>query len=222
MAVITRRTWANLLTEATRRLKGIDYVGFDARVQQWLADASLFLSTTYHHFELDMRATGTLSTASNEITLPADCFIASIVERKAVGGTPSGSLRLKDYHSYLSTYAAASGKPTTFTRFGSKLLLDVIPDAAYPYELFYYRLPTAPDFSGSATSELGWDTDAALLDVTLALATSNLSMLDSIDIHRQLFSDWLAAQVRPPLNASDQPDRPLSPRTNQSHGGQQG
>lgn len=224
MAALTRRTWAQLATEATRRLKGIDYSGFDSRVQYWLWNAYLWLCTTYGHFELDKTVSGTLGTTNNQIDLASvatDAWIIMSLEIKNVSTSkPIANLVQKDAHALFAAYRAVSEQPVAFTRFGTKLYLNSIPNAAYPYDLYYRRLPTAPDFAGSATPELPADTDEALLAAAVSLASAQLSMDPSGA--QGVLQWWQAGQVRPVLSESDQPDRPLLPRANQTHQGGQG
>lgn len=227
MAPLARRTWAQLATEATQRLKGITYTGFDARVQHWLYQGYFWLCTTYGHFELDTTVTGALSTANNQVDLTAetpDLWIVFGMSIKAVASpnAPLQPLQLRNAHEIFSQYRAVSGRPERFTRFGTKLYLDKLPDAAYPYELYYRRFPTAPDFSGSATPDVTADCEEAILSAAVAMAAGRLSMLELQAGESNMLQTWQAGQVRPQLAAGDLPDRPLSPVANTTHQGAQG
>jgi hypothetical protein len=196
MAVIARRGWSSVKAEVIRRLKGISSTGFDTRVEYWIQHAYLQLTTLYHHHELDRSTTLTLSTATNSVALPADCYIACSATLRNVGNTAiveslvfANPLVLRrDYK------LTPAGQPKRWTRWGSTIQFDRLPDLAYRCEFDYYATPTAPDFSTASLPETAWDCDEALIQWALALAKPEISVPS---VERELFSSWLAEQPRP-------------------------
>jgi hypothetical protein len=227
MAILARRNWSLLLTEATRRLKGIDYTGFDVRVQHWLWQSYLWLCCNYGHFELDKTITGTLSTSTNQIDLTSvatDLWIVYGLELKstASGNPPLQLVKQREVHEHFARYRAETSRPEWFTRFGTKLYLDKIPDAAYPYELYYRRLPTSPDFVTPTSPDVTVDCDEVILAGAVWLGAGHLSMADLMASEPSLVDLWRGTQVRPLLAGGGTVDRPRTPKVNQTHQGEQG
>lgn len=209
MAVMTRRLWSAIQTETIRRLAGINYTGFDTRVQYWLWSSYLTLCTTYHHFELDKEDTSlTLSSGAYTLALPADCFEVIALTLRDSTGAQAGEVQQYEFGATRGAYTAESGLPTRRARFAGTLYFDKKADANYSVDLYYYRLPTAPDFaSGSATPETGVDCDEYIIAGACALANPAIGRPDLGTIDRQVLTDWLASQVRPPLIAEGLEDR---------------
>jgi hypothetical protein len=200
---VQRRTWPQIKAEVIRRTKGLDAAGFDARVEQWIYQALLDLSTTLHHFELDTAATLTLSTASNAVALPAGTFIVVGAPQLLEPGTSTvdGPLLYQDFRFLESLYTGAAGRPARWSRFGGSFYVDVLPQSPYTVNLFTYALPAAPDFSVSsvAVSPLGAETDEYVMSRALALAWSEIDREDLAAAQQKKVDAWAAAQVRPPL-----------------------
>lgn len=200
MAVLARRTWAQMLTELQLRLGNITATGFSDRLQYLLTASYYDLCTTYHHVELDKIDTSvSCSTSNNEITLPTDLFKLVGIRLKAVGGASIlGPVVLEDYRLSSDLYTLTSGRPSRGGRFGTKFYFDKLPDAAYPLEIFYYRYPTAPDF-GATSPELGPDLDEHILQGAIRLGFPAIARGDLGDVSRTLLEEWLQAQVRASL-----------------------
>lgn len=228
MAVTARRTWAQLQAETVKRLGNVDSVGtdgvtFPARVAYWLWASLLDLALTYHHFELDATATLTLSTASNLVALPADCYILIAARLKdPTGATFLRQLTLKQYQALANDYVGAPAQPSFYSRFGSNLYVETLPTLPFKVEVFYYRLPTAPDFSGSLTPDLGVDLDEHLMEGACRKAYPNLGRPDLGDVGRQLLSEFLAIQARPSLLDEPLPGLPERQQSGRTFGGPQG
>lgn len=219
MAAITRRGWSAVKAEAIRRLKGISVTGFDTRVEYWIQHAYLQMATTLHHHELDKSTQLTASTSSPEITLPTDCFIAcSATLRNAAGSAIIATLTFANPILLKRDYKLTSGQPTRWSRWGSKLILDRLPDLAYKVDFDYYALPAAPDFATTSLPEFAWDCDEALIQWALALAKPEISVPS---VERELLSAWLAEQARPSVldGLIDLKERP---NTGRPRGGAQG
>jgi len=223
MAVITRRLWSAIQTETIRRLAGINYAGFDTRVQYWLWASYLTLATTYHHFEFDKEDTSlTLSSGAYTLALPSDCFEVVAVTLRDSTGAQVGEAQQYSFSAMRSAYTAESGLPSRRARFGSTLYFDKKADANYNLDLYYYRLPTAPDFvSVSATPETGVDCDEYIIDGACALANPAIGRPDLGTVDREVLTTWLAMQVRTPMNTEGLEERERS-ETGRTLGGRQG
>lgn len=223
MAAIARRSLAQIRAEVILRCGNITASGFSGRVEYWLWEAYLDLATEFHHFELDkIDSSIVLSTSTNEISLPADCFVVVGLRLKNTAGTAIvGEVGKYNFDSLSLEYRATPGLPTRWARFGPKLYFDLKPDAAYTSDLFYYRLPTAPDFAGSATSELGVDCDTHLIELATALASGGTKDQIYAAVNRESFAAWAASQVRSSIQSPVFESREAT-TTNSTLGGAQG
>lgn len=228
MAVLTRRTWVQIQSETVKRLGNIDSVGtdgvtFPTRVGYWLYSGMLDLALTYHHFELDQSTVTVLSTAVNSLPLPADCYIVIAVRLKDVTGAIfKRQLTYKQFQSLADDYVAQVAQPQFYSRYGSNLYVDTLPDAAYRIEIFYYRLPVAPDFTNSASPDLGVDLDEHIMEGACRKAYPNLGRPDLGDVGRQLLSEFLAIQARPSVLDEPLPDFPERKQSARTMAGPQG
>lgn len=201
MAAIARRTWAELRTEVVRRAQGIDATSFSSRVEYALWSAYQDLCLTFHHFELDKVDTSlSLSTSVNSLALPPDCYIVVGVRlRNAAGSAFVRQLSYKSPHVLLNEYRGAPGTPTQYTRFLNTLYFNLLPDTAYHVDLFYYRNPTAPDFSGSATPDTHPEVDEHLIQSALSLLFPALGRPDLAGQHLANLQSWLPMNSRPAI-----------------------
>lgn len=223
MAVIVRRTWAQLRDEAIKRAGNLDATGFSGRVEYTLWAAWHDLTTTYHFTGLDKIDTSlVLSTSTNELALPTDCFIVvGVGLRSAAGTTYLGPMTPVDYRTLFQDYTATSGQPTRRARFGASLWFDKKPDAAYHIDLAYYRFATAPDYS-STSPELSSDVDEHLVEGALRKLFPAIGRPDIGEVNAQLLSEWLGFQVRPALAAASPAAHRLKPLDDTTTGGAQG
>jgi hypothetical protein len=219
VAAITRRGWSAVKTETIRRLKGITATNFDGRVEFWIQHAYLQLCCNYHHHELDKTTQLTASTSTNEISLPADTYIAcSATLRNAAGSAIVTPLVYANPTVVKRDYKVTAGQPARWSRWGAKLIFDRLPDVAYKVDFDYYATPAAPDFATSSLPEFSWDCDEALIQWALALAKPEISVPS---VERELLLAWLAEQPRPSTLDSlvDVKERP---NTGRPRGGAQG
>lgn len=224
MAALARRTWSQNASEVIRRLGGVNYTGFDTRVQYWLTASLHYLSTCYHHFELDtLDSSKTLSTSVNTLTIPTDCFVLICVRMKDPDTSKFiGQIGPYDASANLVEYRSAVGVPKYYSRFGSTLHFDVIANKAYPVDIFYYKLPAAPDFTGSDVPPLGADCDEHIIESALRLGWPAVARADLGDPPRQLFTEWLAETPRPSLISDPLPATRERDSTARTLGGPQG
>jgi hypothetical protein len=225
MAALARRNWLENQTEIIRRLGGINYTGFTTRVQYWLTASYHYLSTCYHHFELDVIDSSlTLSTTVNTLALPADCYILIAVRLKdpATGKFLAGGVGIGDAASRLVEFTNEIGKPETYVRFKNTLYFSHIPDKAYPVDLFYYKLPANPDFTGTDVPLTGQDCDEHLIEGALRLGWPAVARPDLGEPNRQLFTEWLAETPRPSNISDPLPSSREKPVTSKTMGGPQG
>jgi hypothetical protein len=219
MAAIVRRGWSTTKAEVIRRLKGITSTGFDTRVEHWIQAAHLQLCSLYHHHELDKTTQLTASTSTPEITLPTDCYIAcSATLRNAAGTVIVTPLVYANPTVVKRDYKVTAGQPTRWSRWGSKLIFDRLPDVAYKVDFDYYATPAAPDFAAGAQPEYSWDCDEALIQWACALAKPEIS---APSVERELLSAWLAEQPRP-STLDSLVDLKERPNTARPRGGAQG
>lgn len=224
MAVLARRNWKQLREETLLRLGNPSATGMSARVEYWLKAAYDELWSVYHHFEFDKIDTSlSLSTSTNELALPSDCFIAmQLILKSADGATFHGERINEDLRMVAAAYAGATGTPTMCARFGSKLYFDKKPSEAFDVELYYYRTGTSPDYSTPTSPETATDCDEHIIQWALRLAMPGLGRPDLGEVQRQLMTEWLAQQVRPATGESPLAARAERERVTTVHGGMQG
>jgi hypothetical protein len=209
MAVLTRRTWAELLTETILRVGNITASGFDTRLKYFLAASYTHLCTRYHHVELDTRSTVECSTSANFVALPSDLYIlVAVILHQASpdiyifppGPPIIGPLVIEDYRLTSDNYVGypTLARPTKCARYGNNLYFDSLPDQAYVVEFAYYRRGLLPNF-GTTSPELDYDVDEHIMDGALRLAFPAVARADLGEVNRQLLEEWAESQVRVPL-----------------------
>jgi|SRR5688572_5572904 len=110
MAVITRQTFANMVTEVTKRLGGHDYSGFDSRVKYWVTSTYYDLALTIHHFELDKSTTASLTSGTSSVSVPADTYL--VVGVACPHATqPKRWLKAERYDNIRSKHTLVAGRP---------------------------------------------------------------------------------------------------------------
>lgn len=205
MADITRRTFANLLTEALKRLghsnAGATYQG---RVQHLIYSAYLELSLTFFHDELVKfdNTTLTASTSSPVLALPSDCYVPmDITLRNAAGTAFVASLRQAGIHSLAKNdpTTAATGEPDEWSRRGANIWFDKVPSIAYKVDLLYYKTPDTVDFTTSDTSELHWLFDELILQRALSLGWPTRWRFDMESVQRAVLTDVLGRTLHDPI-----------------------
>jgi hypothetical protein len=221
---MARRTFANLRDEHIKRVGRVGDAAYSARAEELIKAAYFELATLYHHHELDAIDTSkTMSTGSNTVTAPTGAYVVMAVVLRAVSdGEPIKALRLNESRYQFALYAAGSGEPSSYTRFGSSLYTDKKADAAYPLTIYHYRLPTEPAFV-STTSELSVAWDEAILEQSIADAfTAALWRPDLGQAHQARLDRFLAGVPQLPLRVLTLPGQPETPTSGRPHGGPRG
>lgn len=102
--------------------------------------------------------TGTLSTGTGSLALPSDYITARQFLITGTGYaelTPKTLEELRRAYTYDGAGARVNQKPTQFSVDADNIQFDSPPDAAYPYDLLYYRgLPALSTSTGSDTNFL--------------------------------------------------------------------
>lgn len=201
MAALIRRTWAQLKTEHITRAGQTNRASYASRAERFLEVAERDLALRYHQPEMDaLDASIVCSTVNPYITAPTDLYSPiGIVLRDPVASAIIKSLNPAGSHNLFAAYDGTATIPSKYSRYGSLLYFDTIPDAAYKVDLYYYKLPTAPDFSGSASPAIGEAWDERILDLSLARAMGVLWRPDHSVVHAELLKDFLAQTVQRPL-----------------------
>lgn len=208
-----------MLTEARLRLGNAPATG---RADHFINAAYLRLALGYHHYELDKIDTSiSCVVGTPTITLPTDCFTV-IAVRIRTGSTLHPPLQPRDAHVLFGGRTTTNAKPAHYTRYLNLIHFNCPPDATYNVDLYYYRNPIAPDFaSASATSELSWLWDEAILEGAVALGHKTVWRPDLGMADLETLSSWLARQAQPGIIEETLRDVPQKPRLGLSHGGVQ-
>lgn len=226
MAVIARRTWAEIRDEVIKRAHGIDVSGFSTRVEHVLWATYLDLCLSYHHFELDVLDTSTLtaSISTNQVTLPTNCFIVISVRLRdaATGLIFKGQVSAAPARVLVTEYRKVTGLPTRYCRFGSALHFNFIPSEAFKVDLFYYKTPIAPDFSTATSPETHVEMDEHLIQGCLGTLFPALGRPDLAMAHLDNLHNWVALQTRPAMVAETPAGKHERVETSTSLGGNQG
>ncbi|HBY61916.1 MAG TPA: hypothetical protein DEH78_19015 [Solibacterales bacterium] len=208
-----------MLTECRLRLGNAPATG---RADHFLNAAYLRLALGYHHYELNKIDTSiSCVVGTPTITLPTDCFTV-IAVRLRTGSTLHPILQSREVHALFGDRTTSNAKPTHYARFLNLLHFNSPPDATYNVDLYYYRTPIAPDFaSASATSELAWLWDEAILESAVALGHKTVWRPDLGMADLETLSAWLARQAQPDIAEESLRDVPQRTRLGYSHGGAQ-
>lgn len=192
MAAIARRSFYDLLQEFLRRIgRGTSDTAWSSRGQEILNASYLEIAARYHHFELDVESTLSLTTSNFKVALPADCWAVRAVIATTSGGDYAGDLPLSEVEFNASLFDAVAGQPRRYARFAASLYFDRKPAATTTFALLYYKQPTAADFSVTpAYSALHRIWDDAILCAALARASAAIWE----DPQRTMF--WLSEAER--------------------------
>lgn len=191
MAPITRRIFENIRDEHMIRVgRRGDTSTYQSRAEHFVTGAYFDLAHTFHHHELDTLSTSiTLSATDPFVALPSDCdVVIAFTLRGAVDEQHILSFVPVRTSSVVAEYNPVSGAPRQCARHGGRLYFDRLPTVAYKSTLYYYKLPTTPDFATGAVSsprisDLKWLWDEHILELSVARAkgASWLPELASID-----------------------------------------
>ncbi len=222
---MARRTFAALRTEHIQRAGRVGDTAYTTRAEELIKAAYFELALLFHHHELDAIDTSkTMAVGSNEVTLPTDVqVVMAVVLRAVADGAPIKALKLHESRYQFALYAAASGEPSAYTHFGAKLYTDKKAGAAYPLTIYYYKLPTEPDFTGAATSALSTPWDEVILEQSLADACGTaLWRPDLAGVHQARVDRFLGGVPQPILRMNTLHGQPEAPTTGVPHGGAKG
>lgn len=200
MAQIARRTFAQMLTEVTNFAGGHDYSGFSTRAQHAIWAAYLDLSLTYHHFELEANTTLTLPATTKQVDLPADCY-AVIAVVATIGGTDI-LINPRRTQFALADRWATSGEtklPSEWARYGRTLFFNGPSSGSTELRIYYYRVPTAPDFDGSAYPETNVLWDDHIIEASVAKLQRRIWRPDLAQANLEFLKQWLGEQIQPTL-----------------------
>jgi len=223
MATITRRGWSAIEAEVQRRLAGNNATGFTTRIDYWVWAAYLQICLTYHHFELDKEdLTLSIALGANTLNLPADCYAVVAMTLRDNGSNIVGEVADYEFTALRGQYVASAGQPTRRARWGSKLYFDKKADQLYNVDLYYYRVPTAPDFATTTAPETAADVDEHIIEGACRLGNPAIGRSDLGDVDRQLLADWISQQIRPSLNQDGILEQRERMGTNRTLGGSQG
>lgn len=221
MAVIARRTFDLLKDEHVRRV-GRDgdsnYTATSGRAEQFITSAYFDICRMWHHSELDATSTAvtlSASAASASIAAITDLDIVTAVAiRTVVGGTLLRGLRRTNDVSGLVSKAinATADVPAEYGRFGSALFFDVVPDQAYPTTIYYYKVPTAPDFAAAAASSaLRRVWDEHILQYSVAMAQGALWVPEHVPASYQMFQQYAQFAPEVPMPQGNTAEKPKEP-----------
>lgn len=223
MAALARRTWAQLLTELEARVAR-NTTAFIARAKYVMASVFYDLALTYHHPELDTFDQTLVCSISNPyVTLPTTVYIPiSVIIRNPTTNAIVASLQPSATTFSFSAYTAAAGQPTKYTRFGTRLWFDKLPDLAYKIDLLYYTIPAAPDFDGTDSPMTGQLWDEHILDGSVARCQEILWRPELAAPNAQHLQGFLARTVQRPLIELPLPEVPIVGNLGRQIGGPQG
>lgn len=222
MAVLTRRTWANLRDEALKRIGRSGDSAASSRVEYWIDAVYRNLALTYHHYELDTELVDqALAEDADELALPADCYVLLAVRLKTNAGVDIGRLLPERASFTIGARSSSTEQPKTYARFGAKIYFPAPADDAYKLDLYYYKVPTAPDFSSGSPA---WDRlwDEYLVQGACDLAMRGYWVPELAAGHAQSLAAFLDRVVNPQLASGILTDSEDRRTTDQPHGGAQG
>lgn len=177
MAAIARRIFEGLRDEHMRRVGRPGDTAYTSRAEHFVAGAYFDLAHHFHHHELDERSTSiTLSTSNPYVALPSDCDV--VIAFTLVD--PSTHDHIQSFvpvrtSSVVAEYNPTPGAPRQVARHGLRLYFDRLPVSAYESVLYYYKIPTTPDFAtGTVASprvgDLKWLWDEHIIELSVARA----------------------------------------------------
>ncbi len=223
MAVLTRRTWANIRDEVITSVGGYDFTGFSSRVEYAVDSAYRILTANYHHFELEASTNATVATNDTSVTLPTSpaSFIVMGLYRPSTP-TLGNMLDQKSFAALTAQFSATAAQPTTYCRFGGVLLLNCPCSATYAgtWIVRHYTFPTPPDFA-TGSPATSWLWDQQIIEGAVAIMMNKVWRPDLSAYGLQTMQAWLASQPQPALIEQTMGERPDLPTASRPLGGQQ-
>jgi hypothetical protein len=201
MAILARRTWEELRDGHVQRVGRANHTAYEPRAERFLEASQFELGVLYHHYELDKTdATLTSTTNDQSFALPADLWGIFGMKLLDNGDAFLKTLRWKEAHAVLQSNKTAVAQPSEFTRFGRDVRFEQPTAADYHYDLYYYAIPTAPDFDPAAASpDLGREWDEVILDYSVWLAKDAIGRPDLAMSAKARVDDFLSKTAQPLL-----------------------
>lgn len=203
MAVLTRRTWSDLLAEHKLRV-GRNTSGYDSRGQRFLETAQYDLGTVFYHPDLtDPDGSITLSTSNPYVNLPNDWFVILVIQLLDEGGTSSRRRITMKHPSVIlqDPQFGRTGEPTKAALLANQVWFDRLPEHAWKARVVYQKLPTAPDFAGSVSPDLHRSWDDRILERAAILHYDAHGRPDLGDAVEKRFQGWLKKNPTPTLQS---------------------
>lgn len=206
---MAHQNFQEIRNEVMTRLGRSGVTAFESRAQHLVDAAYQKICQTWFHHELvdDPTPTAALSLGADNVALPADCYLvfgARLKEGSAVRGR-LGWMRPIDL---FGRYSTTQARPERYSRFGQKLYFECPADSAYTVEIFSYRRPTDPVFTGSPTSP---EIDELFDETIIEWATAKgQGALWRPDLSAQGFStvaDFFSRVANAPIRSGVQRDR---------------
>ncbi len=225
MAVIARRTWANLETEHILRVGREGDTAYNARAQQFINSSYFLICRTWHHWELDTIITSLVfSTSDNEMDISSitPVIVFGVEMQDAISAAFIKMVLQKNFRYITDNYSADAAEPKYFGRHADKLYFDKQPDQVYKSRVFYYDVePPAADFAtGSPDISRTWD--EPLLTYSVYLAHLAESRPEEAQAHLQTFGQMVEPLPQPLLSHVLQVGRPGRELEDTTHGGAEG
>ena len=205
---MAHQTFEQIRDEVMIRLGRKAVTAFNARAEALVDACYREICQTWFHHELvdDPTPTAALSQAASSVAVPADCYLVFGV-RLLSGSTPKGRLGWMRPIDLFGRFSATQGLPEHYTRFGQKIYFEKPADAAYTVEIFSYRRPTDPVFTGAPAPEIDELFDEVLIEWATAKGQGALWRPDLAAQGVQSLADFWQRAANPPIASGRQRDR---------------
>ena len=230
MAQIARRLWSEIQTETLRRVGGVQYTNFAARLQYWIWEAYQKLCLTYNHYELQDEIVESLATGAASIKLPENCYsVMSVAEVDTAGEI---LLVLQNQNDVIrqGLWKSFRGQPQNYSRsghLGTRLQFDCSSDTDRNYRICVYRFPDSPDFTAAigtnfSTPQIAIFWEQAIIDAAVARAGASMAAGEVQAQAEAALDSFLGQQIQAPLVEQPPGDLPNTPKSDSPRGGLQG
>lgn len=230
MAVLARRTWAQLKAAVSARSGRTGDTTFEAAggvLEHAIADAYFDLALTFFHHELVTTELVTINTDTNALalsglssTLYVPICISLFTDDVIVPPAPLRVLQQESLKDVRTEQPAGldDSKVRSWARHGDEILFSGYfagTVTARQAQVTYYREPTAPDYS-TGGSELARVWDERIIQSALAILFPAIWRFDMAGVQAERLKDFLDRSLHLPLGAiglpsksTDRHDRPL-------------
>lgn len=207
---MARRTFAQLATEVQTRMGLAGSSAGLTRCQGWVTSAYYFMATAHRHPELEDLESWTMGAGQTSEPFTDTTRIVHGIRLADSAEVPLRGLEERPIREIVSNFSTNQARPTVYAIHGRKVYFSAELDDIYFLQVFRSKFPTAPDYSGSATSELGEELDERLVEEAVALGRSALGIPESPDAGAQAMA-MTDATVTGTKSGRSRPD-PLTPR----------